>query len=67
MFTQFDRLVGSMEEKLSVEGTNLSEDESFKLCLLRANDEFKKICLEPLRKVDSKLIYAKTSGWQIIF
>ena len=56
-----------MEEYLSDGELDMSDDEIGRLCLQKANAEFEKLCLEPLRKVDSKLIYAKTSGLQIIF
>ena len=67
MFTQFDQLISRMEEYLSDGELDMSDDEIGRLCLQKANAEFEKLCLEPLRKVDSKLIYAKTSGLQIIF
>ena len=67
VFTQFDQLISRMEEYLSDEELNLSDDEIGQLCLQKASAEFEKLCLEPLRKVDSKLIYSKTSGLQIIF
>ena len=56
-----------MEENLSDGELEMSDDEISQLCLQKANAEFEKLCLEPLRKVDSKLIYSKTSGLQIIF
>jgi len=61
VFTQFDQLISRMEEYLSDEELNLSDDEISQLCLQKANAEFEKSCVEPLRNVDSKLIYAKTS------
>ena len=56
-----------MEEYLSDEELNLSDDEIGQICIQKANVEFEKLCLEPLRKMDPRLIYAKTSGLQIIF
>ena len=56
-----------MEEDLSDEELDLSDDEIGQLCLQRANAEFEELCLEPLRKVAPNLIYAKTSGLQTIF
>jgi len=39
----------------------MSDDEINKLCLQRADAEFERSCLEPLRKFASRLEYAKTS------
>lgn len=40
----------------------MSEDDINKLCLQKADAEFKTLCLEPLRKFAPRLEYAKTSG-----
>jgi hypothetical protein len=62
VFTQFDRLVSRMEEHLTEEEMDKSDEDIEKLCLQKADAEFEKLCLEPLRKVAPHLEYAKTSG-----
>ncbi|KAF8815629.1 hypothetical protein BYT27DRAFT_7192709 [Phlegmacium glaucopus] len=61
VFTQFDVLVSRMEENLSEAEIDLSEKEMDQLCLQRADAEFKRLCLEPLRKLAPRLKYAKIS------
>jgi len=61
VFTQFDRLVCRMEEHLTDKEMDMSDDKINKLCLQRADAEFKTSCLEPLQKFASRLEYAKTS------
>ena len=61
VFTQFDRLVTRMEENLTGEEMDMSDDID-KLCLRKADAEFETLCLEPLRKVAPQLEYAKISG-----
>ena len=51
-----------MEENLTDKEMDMSDDEVNKLCLQRADAEFERSCLEPLRKFASRLEYAKTSG-----
>jgi len=62
VFTQFDKLVSRMEENLTDEEMDMSEEDINKLCLQQADAEFETSCLEPLRKVTPQLEYAKTSG-----
>jgi hypothetical protein len=62
VFTQFDKLVSRMEENLTDEEMDMSDEDIDKLCLQKADAEFKTLCLEPLRKVAPQLEYAKTSG-----
>jgi hypothetical protein len=62
VFTQFDRLVTRMEENLTDEEMDMSDEDIDKLCLRKADAEFETLCLEPLRKVAPQLEYAKTSG-----
>ena len=40
----------------------MSEDDIKKLCSQKADAEFERLCLEPLRKFAPRLEYAKTSG-----
>jgi len=51
-----------MEENLTDEEMDMSEEEIDKLCLQKADAEFETSCLEPLRNFASRLEYAKTSG-----
>jgi hypothetical protein len=62
VFTQFDKLVSRMEENLTDEEMDMSDEDIDKLCLRKADAEFETLCLEPLRKVAPQLEYAKTSG-----
>jgi len=62
VFTQFDKLVSRMEEHLTDEEVDMSDEDIDKLCLQKADAEFEMLCLEPLRKVAPQLEYAKTSG-----
>ena len=50
-----------MEENLTDEEMDMSDEAIDKLCLQKADAEFETLCLEPLRKV-TQLEYAKTSG-----
>jgi hypothetical protein len=64
VFTQFDILVSRMEERLSEEEMDKSEEDIENLCTLRADDEFKKLCEGPLEKLKHKLKlpWVTTSG-----
>jgi len=62
VFTKFDKLVSRMEENLTDEEIDtLSEEEIDDRCLREANDEFERLCVGPLRKVNNRLPYAKIS------
>ncbi|KAF7333933.1 G domain-containing protein [Mycena sanguinolenta] len=62
VFTQFDVLYGRMEMMLTDEETRLPPDQVERLCSQRAEDEFKKICLPPMRTMDPMPRHARTSG-----
>ncbi|KAJ6484728.1 hypothetical protein C8R45DRAFT_1214735 [Mycena sanguinolenta] len=62
VFTQFDTLYSRMEELLTEEECELSDDEIHKLCLQRADAEFKVICIGPLAVINSSVQYARTAG-----
>jgi hypothetical protein len=62
VFTQFNKLVSRMGEKLTDEEMDMSEEDINKLCLQQADAEFEALCLEPLCKVTPQLEYAKTFG-----
>jgi hypothetical protein len=51
-----------MEENLTGEEMDMSQEDINKLCLQKANAEFGTSCLEPLRRIAPRLEYAKTSG-----
>jgi hypothetical protein len=56
-----------MEENLTDEEMDMSDEDISKLCSQKADAEFETLCLEPLRKVDPRLEFAKTSGLKIVF
>ncbi|KAJ7239932.1 hypothetical protein C8J57DRAFT_1563295 [Mycena rebaudengoi] len=64
VFTQFDKLVNRMEQELTDEEEDMPEERITQLCLQRAVAEFKKACVGPLERIDSrsKLTYARSSG-----
>jgi len=51
-----------MEENLTDEEMDMSDEVIYKLCLQKADTKFETLCLAPLRKVAPQLDYAKTSG-----
>jgi len=61
VFTKFDKLVSRMEEYLSDEEMDKSEEEITKICLDKADHEFQKECVGPLKRLNSELQYAKVS------
>ncbi|KDR79395.1 hypothetical protein GALMADRAFT_137237 [Galerina marginata CBS 339.88] len=61
VFTKFDKLVSRMEEHLTDEELEESNEDIDRLCLQRADDEFQKLCVAPLEKIDQTLSYAKIS------
>ena len=62
VFTQFDKLVSRVEERLFEGG--MSEEDIESLCVPTARDEFKKLCKDPFEKVVDKfkLPWVTTSG-----
>jgi len=62
VFTKFDKLVSRMEENLTDDEMDMSNEDINSLCLQRADDEFKKLCVAPLEKINQTLPYAKISG-----
>jgi len=61
VFTKFDKLVSRMEERLTSE--ELKNPEVLdNLCLQKAEAEFKHVCVDPLKKINPKIPYAKVSG-----
>ncbi|KAJ7226791.1 hypothetical protein GGX14DRAFT_693003 [Mycena pura] len=62
VFTQFDTLYSRMEEELTDEEMELPDEDIQQLCSQRADAEFKKICVQPLERMDSTLRHARTSG-----
>lgn len=55
-----------MEEYLTDEELEESEEDIEKLCEDRANKEFNELCVGPLAKINHALPYAKTSGMTAI-
>jgi hypothetical protein len=62
VFTQFDKLIKAMENNLTDEEWDKPDVELDCILYQRADEEFKKICLGPLRRIDRRLRYARTSG-----
>ncbi|KAJ7939553.1 hypothetical protein B0H13DRAFT_2497436 [Mycena leptocephala] len=62
VFTQFDKLISAMEKNLTDEELDKPDVEIDLILDERANAEFKNVCLRPLRRIDRKIPYAKTSG-----
>ncbi|KAJ7803657.1 hypothetical protein B0H14DRAFT_1634295 [Mycena olivaceomarginata] len=61
VFTQFDKLISAVEKNLTDKDLQKSESKIDALVNKRADDEFKKICLPPLRRINRRLSYARTS------
>jgi len=59
VFTKFDKLVSRMEERLTPKEHETSPEE---LCLKRAEAEFEKVCVAPLKTIDRNLAFVKVSG-----
>ena len=51
-----------MEEELTDEELEENQDKIDSLCRERANTEFEKLCIGPLKKVDRDLPSTETSG-----
>lgn len=62
VFTKFDQLVSRMEENLTEEEMDMSDEDINELCLGRADAEFENLCVGPLKKINGSLRYAKISG-----
>jgi len=67
VFTQYDELVGRMEEYLTNEENEMPEEDITRVCSERANAEFRELCVGPLERIDHTLRYAITSGLKLIF
>ena len=62
VFTKFDKMISRMEEELTDEELEETKDKIDSLCRERANTEFEKLCICPLKKVDRDLPSTGTSG-----
>ncbi|KAJ7214895.1 hypothetical protein GGX14DRAFT_443367 [Mycena pura] len=60
VFTQFDMLVERMEQDLLEKMT--PDEDIDRLALEKADSEFHRLCLEPLRKASPGVRYARTTG-----
>ncbi|KAJ7618688.1 hypothetical protein FB45DRAFT_932228 [Roridomyces roridus] len=61
-FTQFDKLVIGMHKTLTAEEKQRPPPQVQVLRTEKAHVEFQKLCIAPLRKIDSELHHARTSG-----
>ncbi|KAJ7055574.1 hypothetical protein C8F01DRAFT_453939 [Mycena amicta] len=61
VFTQYDRLVAKAEENIDFDD-DMTDEYIAKLAAVDAEKHFKTLCVAPLRKVHSKIAFARTSG-----
>jgi hypothetical protein len=62
VFTKFDILISRMEERLSGKEMEMPDEQVNQLCIQKAQAEFKKLCVDPLERLDPALHHATTSG-----
>ncbi|KAJ7226419.1 hypothetical protein C8J57DRAFT_1389595 [Mycena rebaudengoi] len=62
VFTQFDKLITRMHQALTAEEKKRPAEQISVLRTDKAHAEFQKLCISPLKRIDSELHHARTSG-----
>ncbi|KAJ6585480.1 hypothetical protein B0H19DRAFT_421848 [Mycena capillaripes] len=62
VFTQFDKLVTRMHQALTAEEKKRPAEQISVLRTEKAHAEFQKLCISPLKGIDSEIHHARTSG-----
>ncbi|KAJ7446956.1 hypothetical protein FB451DRAFT_1148128 [Mycena latifolia] len=62
VFTQFDKLITRMHQALTAEEKKGPAEQISVLRTDKAHAEFQKLCVGPLKRIDSELRHARTSG-----